>query len=95
MIGRNYYKKSYIHLDCCSDTGHVSFLAQAAKEGDFLIVGLHTDQVVNQYKGRNYPIMNLQERVLCILSCKVSTPLMIYPSTGVSTPVLEYMSQKY
>ena len=28
-------------------------------------------QVVNRYKGSNYPIMNLQERVLSVLACKV------------------------
>lgn len=29
-------------------------------------------QVVNHYKGANYPIMNLHERTLSILACKVS-----------------------
>ena len=28
-------------------------------------------QDVNHYKGKNYPIMNLQERVLSVLACKV------------------------
>lgn len=51
--------------------GHVDFLEQAAKEGDYLIVGLHTDLVVNRYRGANYPIMNLHERVLSVLACKV------------------------
>lgn len=52
--------------------GHLDFLEQAHKLGDFLIVGLHTDPVVNRYKGSNYPIMNLHERVLSVLACKVS-----------------------
>lgn len=39
--------------------------------GDYLIVGLHTDPVVNAYKGSNYPIMNIHERVLSVLACKV------------------------
>lgn len=51
--------------------GHLDFLEAAKKEGDFLIVGLHTDPVVNRYKGANYPIMNLHERVLSVLACKV------------------------
>jgi ethanolamine-phosphate cytidylyltransferase len=37
-----------------------------------LIVGIHDDQTVNFHKGSNFPIMNLHERVLCVLSCKVS-----------------------
>ena len=52
--------------------GHLDFLEKARAEGDFLIVGLHTDPIVNRYKGYNYPIMNLHERVLSVLACKVS-----------------------
>lgn len=53
--------------------GHLDFLEKAKKLGDFLIVGLHTDPEVNRYKGGNYPIMNLHERVLSVLACKVFT----------------------
>lgn len=55
--------------------GHLDFLEKASKLGDYLIVGLHTDPVVNSYKGSNYPIMNLHERVLSVLACKVSCHL--------------------
>lgn len=51
--------------------GHLDFLEKAKTYGDFLIVGLHTDPVVNLYKGSNYPIMNIHERVLSVLACKV------------------------
>ncbi|VDM52080.1 unnamed protein product [Angiostrongylus costaricensis] len=50
--------------------GHLSFLEEAAKLGDYLIVGILTDQVVNEYKGKNYPIMSLHERVLSVLAFK-------------------------
>jgi len=52
--------------------GHLDFLEVAKKEGDYLIVGLHTDPAVNRYKYGNHPIMNLHERVLSVLACKVS-----------------------
>ena len=52
--------------------GHVDFLEKVKKLGDYLIVGLYTDQEVNRYRGSNYPIMNLHERVLSVLACKVS-----------------------
>lgn len=52
--------------------GHLDFLEKAREQGDFLIVGLHTDPEVNRYKGSNFPIMNLHERVLSVLACKVS-----------------------
>lgn len=52
--------------------GHLDFLQVAKQEGTYLIVGLHTDPAVNRYKGFNHPIMNLHERVLSVLACKVS-----------------------
>ena len=36
----------------------------------FIIVGLHTDQEVNRYRGENNPIMNLNERTLSVLACR-------------------------
>jgi ethanolamine-phosphate cytidylyltransferase len=38
--------------------------------GDYLIVGIHNDQIVNQKKGLNYPIMTLHERTLSVLGCR-------------------------
>ena len=48
--------------------GHLDFLEKAKQLGDFLIVGLHTDPIVNRYKGFNFPIMNLHERALSVLA---------------------------
>lgn len=53
--------------------GHVDFLEQVAKQGDYVIVGLHTDSVVNRYRGSNYPIMNVHERCLSVSACRVSS----------------------
>ena len=50
--------------------GHIAFLKEARKHGDYLIVGVCEDHVINQFKGSNYPIMNLHERVLGVLSCR-------------------------
>ena len=38
----------------------------------YIVVGLHDDAVINQWKGVNYPIMNIFERGLCVLQCRVS-----------------------
>jgi len=54
----------------CFHIGHLRFLEKARKYGDYLIVGLHTDNDVNRYLGSNYPIMNVHERVLSVLACK-------------------------
>ncbi|KAG6024227.1 hypothetical protein E4U41_001832 [Claviceps citrina] len=36
----------------------------------YVVVGVHDDEVINQWKGVNYPIMNIYERGLCVLQCK-------------------------
>ena len=44
---------------------------QAAKQaGDFLLVGVHTDEDVEERRGCHLPIMNLHERALSVLSCR-------------------------
>ena len=46
-------------------------MKKAKEFGTYVLVGVHDDKVVNQIKGGNFPIMNLHERVLSVLSCKV------------------------
>ena len=38
----------------------------------FVVAGVHDDEVINHWKGINYPIMNIFERGLCVLQCRVS-----------------------
>lgn len=38
----------------------------------YLVAGIHDDEVINHWKGLNYPIMNIFERGLCVLQCQVS-----------------------
>ena len=38
----------------------------------YVIAGVHDDEVINYWKGLNYPIMNIFERGLCVLQCRVS-----------------------
>jgi len=49
--------------------GHVAALKAAKEMGDFLYVGLHSDEVVNREQGDHYPICTLHERALCVLAC--------------------------
>eukprot|EP00099_Drosophila_melanogaster_P024878 NP_723789.2 phosphoethanolamine cytidylyltransferase, isoform B [Drosophila melanogaster] len=70
--------------------GHLDFLEKAKKLGDYLIVGLHTDPVVNSYKGSNYPIMNLHERVLSVLACKFVNEVVIGAPYCVTEELLEH-----
>ncbi|KAL1876577.1 hypothetical protein VTK73DRAFT_9241 [Phialemonium thermophilum] len=36
----------------------------------FVVAGVHDDDVINHWKGLNYPIMNIYERGLCVLQCR-------------------------
>ncbi|KAL8682766.1 MAG: hypothetical protein Q9186_001188 [Xanthomendoza sp. 1 TL-2023] len=36
----------------------------------YIVAGIHDDEVINHWKGVNYPIMNIFERGLCVLQCR-------------------------
>ena len=36
----------------------------------YVVAGIHDDEVINFYKGINYPIMNIFERGLCVVQCR-------------------------
>lgn len=50
--------------------GHIALLRRARELGDRLLVGVHSDAVVNQQRGFNYPLLAMHERVLSVLGCK-------------------------
>ena len=48
--------------------GHVNFLRQARKHGDYLLVGVHADETVMSYKSR--PVLTMEERVASVEGCR-------------------------
>ena len=60
-----------IYTDMAGDlfhSGHVNALRTAASHGDYLIVGVHSDETIEKYKRQ--PIMTMSERIAVIESCK-------------------------
>ncbi|HIF12790.1 MAG TPA: cytidyltransferase-like protein [Dehalococcoidia bacterium] len=60
-----------VYVDMVADLfhyGHVNFLRQAKSHGDFLLVGVHSDETVANYK-RN-PILSMDERVASVAGCR-------------------------
>lgn len=60
-----------VYVDMVGDlfhAGHVEFLQAARAFGDWLIVGVLSDEVASAYKRR--PIMSLAERVAVIDACR-------------------------
>jgi len=72
--------------------GHLDFLEEAKKHGDYLIVGLHTDPAVNRYKGYNFPIMNLHERTLSVLAYRVVDEVVIGAPYSVTAEMMDHFN---
>lgn len=66
-------KQSIVFTNGCFDIlhrGHVEYLSKAKGFGDFLILGLNTDNSVRRLKGLSRPINNEQDRAIVIDSLK-------------------------
>lgn len=72
--------------------GHVDFLEKvhSLALNPYIIVGLHFDQEVNHYKGKNYPIMNVHERTLSVLACRYVSEVVIGAPYSVTANLLDH-----
>lgn len=55
----------------------LSDMQLARRQGDFLLVGLHTDEDVGDRRGVHLPIMDLHERSLSVLACRYINEVII------------------
>jgi D-beta-D-heptose 7-phosphate kinase/D-beta-D-heptose 1-phosphate adenosyltransferase len=58
-------RKKIVFTNGCFDllhVGHIRYLAQAKKLGDFLIIGLNSDSSVKELKGKDRPINSFDDR---------------------------------
>lgn len=58
--------------------GHIYSLSQAAKEADYLIVGLNSDASVKRLKGETRPINNEESRALLLASLVMVDAVVIF-----------------
>eukprot|EP00967_Tisochrysis_lutea_P088469 scaffold125548_cov33-Tisochrysis_lutea.AAC.2 len=72
--------------------GHVDFLRNASKLGDYLLVGVHSDAVVNRHRGQNFPILNQQERVLSVLACRYTSDIVIDPPWNLTPEMISALN---
>jgi len=69
-----------VYIDGAFDlfnVGHVEILQLARAQGDFLLVGVHTDEEVAERRGPHQLIMGLHERALSVLACKYADEVII------------------
>jgi ethanolamine-phosphate cytidylyltransferase len=72
--------------------GHIAVLEEARSFGDYLIVGVHSDQEINRVKGEMWPVMNLQERVLGLLGCRYVDECVIGAPYSVSKEMIDTLN---
>jgi D-beta-D-heptose 7-phosphate kinase/D-beta-D-heptose 1-phosphate adenosyltransferase len=73
--------KTFSFTNGCFDIlhpGHLFSLAQAAKEADYLIVGLNSDQSVQKLKGPTRPINNTYSRAIVLANLMVVDLVVIF-----------------
>ena len=60
-----------VYADMVADLfhfGHVEFLRKVSEQGDYVLVGIHADDVVEGYKRKT--ILTMQERMSCVAGCR-------------------------
>ncbi|KAL4419461.1 hypothetical protein ABPG77_003574 [Micractinium sp. CCAP 211/92] len=80
-----------VYIDGAFDlfhVGHVEILKKAKQAGDFLLVGVHTDEEVTERRGPHLPIMALHERALSVLSCRYVDEVVIGAPTEITEDLL-------
>lgn len=73
-------KPKRVYADIVGDlfhAGHVEFFKKAKECGDYLIIGILSDEDVESYK--RVPILTLQERVAVISACRYVDEVIVAP----------------
>ncbi|KAJ7530458.1 hypothetical protein O6H91_14G004300 [Diphasiastrum complanatum] len=81
-----------VYMDGAFDlfhAGHVEILKCARDYGDFLLVGIHTDQTVSAHRGPHHPIMSLHERSLSVLACRYVDEVIIGAPSEVTKDMIK------
>ena len=66
-------RKKIVLTNGCFDllhVGHIRYLAQAKKLGNFLIIGLNSDSSVKELKGEDRPINSFEDRATLLSAIK-------------------------
>ena len=58
--------------------GHVEYLAQAASQGDVLVVGLNTDNSVRRIKGESRPVQDEYARAVLMASLSFVSAVVLF-----------------
>ena len=85
-------KRVCVYVDITGDlfhAGHVEFLKKAKSFGNYLIVGVLADGVVEGYK--RLPIIGLKDRVAVIEACKLVDEVVVAPPLRLTEEMIDEM----
>ncbi|CAH8623406.1 unnamed protein product [Schistosoma rodhaini] len=75
--------------------GHLSFLEQCLKLGNYLLVGLYSDKTSSFESGRMGSILTLQERLLSVLACRYVSNVIIDAPYVIPPSLLDHFNVNY
>ncbi|CAH8607417.1 unnamed protein product [Schistosoma margrebowiei] len=75
--------------------GHLSFLEQCLKLGNYLLVGLYSDKTSSFESGRMGSILTLQERLLSVLACRYVSNVIIDAPYVIPPNLLDHFNVNY
>ncbi|CAH8818858.1 unnamed protein product [Schistosoma curassoni] len=75
--------------------GHLSFLEQCLKLGNYLLVGLYSDKTSSFESGRMGSIRTLQERLLSVLACRYVSNVIIDAPYVIPPNLLDHFNVNY
>jgi cytidyltransferase-like protein len=89
-------KQVRIYVDIVGDlfhAGHIEFLKKARSFGDYLIVGVLADDVVEGYK--RVPILSLEDRVKMVEACRYVDQVVAAPPLRLTREMIEELQIDY
>ncbi|TNN21133.1 Ethanolamine-phosphate cytidylyltransferase isoform 1 [Schistosoma japonicum] len=75
--------------------GHLSFLEECLKLGNYLLVGLHSDKTSSFENGQIGSILTLQERLLSVLACRYVSNVIIDAPYVIPASLLDHFKVNY
>ncbi len=85
-----------VYVDIVGDmfhVGHVEFFKKAKSFGDYLIVGVLADDVVEEYKRR--PVISLEDRAKVIEACKYVDEVIVAPPLRLTEEMIDELKIDY
>ena len=92
----SYAHAARVYVDIVGDlfhAGHVEFLKNAKSFGDYLIVGVLADDVVQGYKRE--PVLTLEERAKVIEACKYVDQVIVAPPLRLTEEMVKELKIDY